>query len=632
MRWRRSCRLALVGLGLALVLGAAPKASLPDGPFWPMALGNSWTYRFTGNPAGQDVSTIITIEVMGRSEVGGRAYWLLSGYPGRMGPFDQQPLRVRWDPNSRMYVYLPRMGNELPFLPMDHEFTRTTTIRSGNAAGWGLAGAMRYVVCKDCKGKGKDEWLLRAGIGVLSRSWDGQGSWGRYVLQSAVIRGRGVHPGITEGDLNVEARATPMADHLLMELFVRNLGDEAMILRFPTSMKFDFRVIDGARERVLWQWSAGRFFLQALQEHYLGPGEEIHVREAWNWTRGDGSFVVPGRMFLEGVLPGIGGDTVAGPVPFDGGPQVGGSNVLSSLAEEILGEPALELVVDYSSSMSFELAGRSKMAVVQRGVENLLLGFPEDILFAMRVFGSDAAPGCDRTNLVHPLGKLRPFVAVTRFLDLVPAGESALSRAIVSAALDLRVNEGPRSIFIITDGGDSCGQDPGSTVRALLAEGHDFTLEVFGYSLPANLQTAYRRLAQSTGGDFHPFVSIVELASALEGAADIHLTGGELLVVSAERTNAPLLILDSYGQIAARGLVGQSIPLSAGYYSVRILGDNPEQIPGITVTKGRRRLVFLEERLRELAALESSTAYDLDCYYSPWPGVLPPCFSGEGEG
>ena len=80
------------------------------------------------------------------------------------------------------------------------------------------------------------------------------------------------------------------------------------------------------------------------------------------------------------------------------------------------------------------------------------------------------------------------------------------------------------------------------------------------------------------------------------------------------------------------GLVGQSIPVPAGYYSVRILGDHPEQVPGITVSSGRRRLVFLEERLRELAALESPNPVDLDCYYSPWPGVVPPCFSGEGEG
>lgn len=625
-------RLGLLVAGFAFVLGAAPKSTLPEGPFWPLALGNSWTYRFSGNPAGQEVTTTITIEVMGRREVMGRAYWLLSGYPGRMGPFDQQPLRVRYNPDAGMYVYLPTTGGELPFLPMDQENSRTTTIRSGNAAGWDLEGGMRYVVCKDCKGAGTDEWLLRSGVGVLSRSWNVQGGWGRYVLQRAVVGGRSVYPGVTKGDLNVEARATPMADHLLMELFVRNLGDEEMILRFPTSMKYDFRVIDGPRQRVLWQWSAGRFFLQALQDHYLGPGEEIHVQETWNWIRGDGNAVEPGRMFLEGVLPGLGEETVAGPVPFDGGPQVGDSNVQNSLAEEILGQPALGLVVDYSASMAYELASRSKMAVVQRGVENLVLGMPEDSLFAFRVFGSDAAQGCERTESVHALGPLRTFAAITKFLDLVPAGESAISRAIVSSALELRANDGPRSIFIITDGGDSCGQDPGSTVRALLAEGHEFTLEVFGYSLPPDLQTAYRRLAQTTGGDFHPFVSVVELASALESTAAVHLTGGQLMVISAERPDAPLLILDSYGQIAGRGLVGRPIPLPAGNYSVRVLGDHPEQVPGLLVTEGRRRLLFLEERMRELSAMETPEPVDLDCIYSPYPGETPPCWDGEGGG
>lgn len=613
----------LVGLGAA---------TLPPNPYWPMALGNSWTYRFQGNPAGQDIETTITIEVMGRTEVAGRAYWLLSGYPGRMGPFEQNPIRVRWDPNHKRYMYLPNTGAEMPFLPMDPDDARTTSVRAGNAAGWNLAGALRYEVCHDCKNRGMDQWLIREGVGVLSRQWDEAGSWGRYVLEKAVVQGRSIYPGVTRGGINVEVRARPKADRVELEMFIRNVSDQPRHLRFPSSKRYDFRILDSERQRILWSWSAGRFFLEVFQEHYLGPGEVVHIQESWNYTRPDGRVVDKGRLFLEGDVPLIDDGFSVGPVPFEAGPGHPQEMGLSSLAEEILDAPAVAVLVDYSASMAYELGGRSKLGVVQRGIQNLFLTMPDESVVSMRVFGSDAEPGCERTELVHPLGPVNTYKALSDFLDLVPAGDSAVTRALTSAALDLRTHPGPQAIFLVTDGGDSCGEDPAATVRALAEAGYEFSLEIFGYSLNAELQAAYRRVAQSTGGDFHPFVSGVELSEALERLSSTYYQGGQVVVMSRDRPDAPILILDAYGQITARGMVGIPVTVPVGTYSVRVLGDNPEQVPGVQVNRNRRRLVFLEERLAELAAFEMPAEVNLDCIYSPDMRSTPPCWRTEEDG
>ncbi len=339
------------------------------------------------------------------------------------------------------------------------------------------------------------------------------------------------------------------------------------------------------------------------------PGEEVKIERTWNYYKRDSVLVEAGTLFVEGVLPIIDNEIRIGPVPFQAGSGlvVEGSN---AIAEEILDNPALEIVVDYSKSLLDNInasSGRNtKHKVVLNGLENLFLqGKMEEDLVAVRVFGSNENSGCNLTSLIHPLEPFKPYKALIALEDMVPSGESSLTRALQSAYLDLKNHPGPKSIFLITDGGDSCGESPWDIARALNKNSSDFTLEVFGFNLSSKMQSAYKKLTKETGGSFHPFITLVELSSSLEDLSNVYMNGGQLEIVSSEQNSEGFVVVDSYGSIVASGFIGKPVRLLEGTYSVRVLGSKTLHVPSIDISKGRRTILFLEERLKELEELEA---------------------------
>ena len=164
---------------LIAFISARGDATFPESPFWPMAIGNKWVYEFEGNLTSSIVNSSFEIEVIDRVIKDGYTYWVVSGYPGKLGPFQNTTLKVRYNSKARSYFYRTPSGDELPFLPMDPDGARTYGVSSGNAEGWALADSMKYHVCQGCINIGVDEWILKDGLGVISRTgFEPNGTWG----------------------------------------------------------------------------------------------------------------------------------------------------------------------------------------------------------------------------------------------------------------------------------------------------------------------------------------------------------------------------------------------------------------------------------------------------------------------
>lgn len=77
-----------------------------------------------------------------------------------------------------------------------------------------------------------------------------------------------------------------------LSLNVTNLAEHSLELDFPNGQTHDFAVLDSAGQ-VLWRWSAGRMFTQALQNKLLSSSETVTYEEKWdpNGLRGDFTLV-----------------------------------------------------------------------------------------------------------------------------------------------------------------------------------------------------------------------------------------------------------------------------------------------------------------------------------------------------
>jgi hypothetical protein len=77
-------------------------------------------------------------------------------------------------------------------------------------------------------------------------------------------------------------------------LHLTNLTAGPVVLEFTSGQRYDFEVWQGGR--LLWRWSEGQMFTQALGSEQLGPGESRSYGASWRPEGRTGSFEAVGRV------------------------------------------------------------------------------------------------------------------------------------------------------------------------------------------------------------------------------------------------------------------------------------------------------------------------------------------------
>ncbi|NLZ51679.1 MAG: LysM peptidoglycan-binding domain-containing protein [Thermoanaerobacteraceae bacterium] len=108
-----------------------------------------------------------------------------------------------------------------------------------------------------------------------------------------------------EYTLSLNKRVYRLGEQIIIRFRKKNILRVPLTLTYRTSQKVDFRVTRD--DRLIWQWSQGRVFTQAITTDRLQPGEEIVYREVWN-QRADGIITRPGVYRITGwnlATPGV---------------------------------------------------------------------------------------------------------------------------------------------------------------------------------------------------------------------------------------------------------------------------------------------------------------------------------------
>jgi hypothetical protein len=86
-------------------------------------------------------------------------------------------------------------------------------------------------------------------------------------------------PGGGSGALVTTLQVEAAADTARFILTITNASAAPVTLEFATAQRYDFAVLDGARE--VWRWSAERGFGQALGSETLAAGQTRSWSEGW---------------------------------------------------------------------------------------------------------------------------------------------------------------------------------------------------------------------------------------------------------------------------------------------------------------------------------------------------------------
>ncbi len=189
------------------------------------------------------------------------------------------------------------------------------------------------------------------------------------------------------------------------------------------------------------------------------------------------------------------------------------------------------LVFDASGSMNDAVRGgaEKRIAAARKAMRALMSRWNASSDVGLIVYGHresprDKAKSCDDIEMVVPPGPPDPqrVRSIVDFVDRVqPRGETPLTKAVLQAADMLKADGEPGTVILVTDGEESCGEDPCKAARTLAESGVDLTVHVVGFNVsdPA-IQQQLRCLPDATGGWFKDARDGQALESALVSAME----------------------------------------------------------------------------------------------------------------
>lgn len=173
------------------------------------------------------------------------------------------------------------------------------------------------------------------------------------------------------------------------------------------------------------------------------------------------------------------------------------------------------LIMDASRSMLGRVQGKRKVDIARAVVAELLGEIPTDRRLGFVAYGHRRAEDCNDIEEVVPVGADRARIRSS--LDALEVkGQTPLTAAVRFAADKLSYTKNKATVILVSDGVESCHEDPCAVGAELEKAGVDLTVHVVGFGLKKGEVKGLKCLADATGGTYLSANNAKELTRALE--------------------------------------------------------------------------------------------------------------------
>lgn len=232
-----------------------------------------------------------------------------------------------------------------------------------------------------------------------------------------------------------------------------------------------------------------------------------------------------------------------------------------SLEPTVLGNTAVEIILDASGSMQARLGGQRRIDIAKATLTELARSaLPNGIPIALRVFGHVEGNYSCRTDLVRSLEPLNAAFMASTIEAIEPQNLAGtpIAASLRAVAEDLAEATGQKLVVLVTDGEETCDGDPAAEIARLRAAGTDVRLNIVGFAINDEaLKAQFGEWAELGGGSY--------IDAANEKALNAAMS---------EAFRVPFRVIDGDGKDIASGIVnGDWISLPDGEYSVEVLSE-----------------------------------------------------------
>lgn len=183
----------------------------------------------------------------------------------------------------------------------------------------------------------------------------------------------------------------------------------------------------------------------------------------------------------------------------------------------------LVLVLDSSGSMQDRIDGGTKIAVAKRALNTVVDHLPNDAQVGLRVYGAKVddendPAACTDSELVVPIGPADKPALKEQVARYRPLGETPISYSLEQAAKDLG-GSGRRTVVLVSDGKESCGEDPCVTAANLAEQGIDLKFDVIGLAVSGATRSQLQCIAEKGRGTYADAKNAKQIEDSLDQLA-----------------------------------------------------------------------------------------------------------------
>ncbi len=191
-----------------------------------------------------------------------------------------------------------------------------------------------------------------------------------------------------------------------------------------------------------------------------------------------------------------------------------------------LADKNLVIVFDGSGSMAKSIEAQSRISVAKRTVEEIVEKLPDTgYQVGVIAYGHRRDKDCLDIEALVPLGHLDKGKVVSKVEAIRPKGKTPIGAALRMAGEQLKPVEGEKSIILLTDGDENCGEDPAQIAKNLQSK-FGISTHVVGFEIlkPKDAK-ALRAISEQGGGVYLTAATVESLDEAMNTAMRIVETG-----------------------------------------------------------------------------------------------------------
>ncbi|MFS0689080.1 VWA domain-containing protein [Sporosarcina sp. 179-K 8C2 HS] len=180
------------------------------------------------------------------------------------------------------------------------------------------------------------------------------------------------------------------------------------------------------------------------------------------------------------------------------------------------------ILLDASSSMLLQADGRLKMDIAKSAVKSFASTIGQNSEVSLYVYGhagtqnkSDKQLSCGTIDEVYPLGEYDEKKFNESVEDVKASGWTPLAEAIKQARLDHEKTSEDITVYIVSDGAETCGGDPVAEAKAFAALAADHHVNVIGFQVDKDAESQLKAVAEAGNGTYLAADSLDEMTAGI---------------------------------------------------------------------------------------------------------------------